>query len=225
MLWQVEMCICLSHCNSPEMQISSTQQLFWHWRIVVFLVFWLFWTLIACQPRNAARQRGMARCPSLWLKDYFIKSFWMMCFNFYCSMALESELLRKKGLRLLEVPGVIWGEMRVVAKACVSGFSPWFSQCGVAQRHRNNRGEMLGGSCESPKKHSFKRQGRKANWFSTDKLPHSVFLKMIYKICRIWFTIFIHETILLIFSSFSWGGRDGKSISSIVSSLSVEGIL
>lgn len=165
-------------------------QLFWLWRIVLFPVICLFWTLIACQLRNASkqRQRGMAWCPSLWLKDYFIKSFWTVHFNFCCSRALESEPLREKGLLLLEVPGVIWGDMRMVAKACVPGFSHWFSHCGDVQRHRNPCEEMLGGSQKSPEKHSLKRQGRKQIGFLRMSY-HSDLLKMIYKICRIWFTI------------------------------------
>lgn len=64
-----------------------------------------------------------------------------------------------------------------------------FPTVGGVQRHRNPHGEMLGGSRESSKKHSLKRQGGKANRFSTDELPHRDLLKMIYKICRIWFTI------------------------------------
>lgn len=39
MPWQVEMCIFLSYCDSPEMQMLSMLQLFWLWRIVLFPVF------------------------------------------------------------------------------------------------------------------------------------------------------------------------------------------
>lgn len=155
------------------MQMLSMLKLFWLWTIVLFPVFCLFWTLIACQLRNPSkqRQRRMAWCPSLWLKDYFIKSFWTVHFNFCCCRALESEPLRPKGLLLLEVPGGIWGEMGVVAKACAPGFSHWFSHCEGAQRHRNPCGEMLSRSCESPERHSLQRPGGKANWLFTDELP------------------------------------------------------